>query len=403
LKNLIFFGLFFGLLYSTTNFAADLNPVKSQYPQKLQSLRQLKGLKFPNTISEGTEPVASSVWAPQDPYSLGGFNELIPYITAAPDQEEANSCLYMSLTGIAEFWLMRSQNNTRFDMDGDFDLSERWWMNQSVYTDNLKRVNNAYTDTIYLFNEEKSAFNRDYRFTKGWYKETKDDDIVKAKPGAPGAKYDAVYNWFDDTDKVKKRDLITLPKFYRDVIYKDSEENPWNIGEAPANIVEKIKESLVKYKSPVHVIYNHQGYWHAVVILGFDDNMNSNNCPFVKESQDSFQEEADKSRLRAQQAKSESEKQDHLKRARKFDRYKRELTTSFNKNGGCKPEGVFYVRDSQYSDPTEPMYHYDLNNPSADTHLSKRIIFREYAWAQNMINHATSISIYPYKGVTKAK
>src|SRR4051812_43128067 len=33
---------------------------------------------------------------------LGGFNELIPYVLASPDQEDAGSCLYMAITGLAE-------------------------------------------------------------------------------------------------------------------------------------------------------------------------------------------------------------------------------------------------------------------------------------------------------------
>ncbi|GIL17355.1 MAG: hypothetical protein BroJett040_11060 [Oligoflexia bacterium] len=345
------------------------------------------GQKYPNSAAEGSNPVSSRAMAPVDPYQLGGFNELIPYVTASPDQEEAGTCLFMSLTGAVEWWLHRIYNQT-FVPEGNLDLSERWWVNLSTYDKHTENINNWNTDGIYLFNSTAAVLNRDYRFTKGWYVEGK-DEFEPAAPNTPGAIYDAGYNWIDDSAKVRGH-FVRLPTFSRRVIYADPDENPWEIGKAPSTIVERVKQALVEEKSPVQVIYNHQGYWHSVIVLGFDDEAPTYNCPFIHESFDVFQKEEKDARDKAEKTKSPRERDHLLSRANKMRLYNNKLKRAFEKTG-CASTGVFYVRDSQYSDPTEPIYHYDFSNPQADRPYSKRIILREYEWLKTLSNHAMVI------------
>jgi hypothetical protein len=375
--------------FAISTFVFILLLVSGSSAQSAVQLKVVYGKKFPNTPEEGLRPVASKAFAPVNPAHLMGFNELVPYVTPSPDQDEAGTCLFMSLTGVSEWWMMRLGNSKNFVQDGPFDLSERWWVNQSIWSGNLKRIKNWSTDGIYLFNAQPAALNRQYRFTKGWYME-EDDELIKVPPHTPGAKYDTGFNWIDDSDRISAG--IRLPKFNRRVIYADLKENPWEIGQAPKDIVERVKEALVKEKSPVQVVYNHEGFWHSVYVIGFDDTMSSQNCPFLKESFESYSSEARKAQAEADKTNDPKEKDRLLKRVRRFAGMGAKLNSAMQRGGGCHPNGMFYVRDSQYSDPSEPIYHYDLSNPSADKPYSKRIILREFDWLRYMANHVTVIT-----------
>lgn len=343
-------------------------------------LKQVRGVKYPNSPDEGTTPVVSTALAPVRIQDLRGFNELLPFLTPSPDQEDVNSCMLMSLTGVVEWWAHRANNVTRFVQNGPLDISERWWMNLSNQDRFTNDINYWFTDAIYLFNKAQSASNREYPFRKGWYVET-EDDIVPARQNQQGAKYGGRYNWIDETDRVRGP-FIKAPTLGRKILAKNNDENPWAIGTAPEDIVERVIESFQKYKSPIQVIYNHEGFWHSVFLIGYDADMSSMGCPFTKESAEYYQKEADRSQAAGDR-----------KRAAKFLRYKRELLEALRRGGGCNPKGMFYVRDSQYSDPSEEIYVYDPTNPQANKPYSKRVVLREFDWIRTMANHV--MVIYP--------
>lgn len=368
-----FYAFVFLILISVVSTASVL---------KSPQLLQVQGVKYPNSVAEGYQPVYSTALAPRYISDLGGFNELLPYVTPSPDQEDANSCMLMSLTGAVEWWLHRLTQTTNFTQNGPLDLSERWWMNLSNYANVTENAGYWFTDAIYIFNEANAALNRNYPFAKGWYHET-EDDIVPATSTTPGAQYGARYNWIDDIENVKGP-FIELPPMGRKVLFRNREKNPWAIGTAPENIVQKVIEAFQKYKSPIQVIYNHEGYWHAVYVIGYDEEMSSQGCPFTTESMNFYQLEVDKSYAEGDRG-----------RAKKFLRYKKELYEALQRGGGCQPKGMFYVRDSQYSDPSEPIYVYDPLNPKANKPYSKRIVLREFDWIRTMANHVTVI--YPAK------
>lgn len=343
-------------------------------------LQKVRGIKFPNTFEEGVDPVISTGIAPVYWQDLRGFNELLPFVTPSPDQEDVNSCMLMSLTGVVEWWVHRANQTPRFVQNGPLDISERWWMNLSNNNDYTEDINYWFTDAIYLFNTADSALNRNYPFRKGWFVET-EDDIFPARPGAQNAEYGGRYNWIDETESVQGP-FVKAPTLGRKILFRSPDKNPWAIGQAPVDIAEKMIESFQKYKSPIQVIYNHEGYWHSVFVIGYDENMSSMNCPFTSESAQFYQKESDRALAKGDK-----------KRAAKFLRYKRELLNSLAKVGGCNSKGMFYVRDSQYSDPSEEMYIYDPTNPQANKPYSKRIVLREFDWVRTMANHV--MVIYP--------
>ena len=289
---------------------------------------------------------------------------LIPYTLPSPNQDEAGTCLFMATTGAAEILLNRLNKQTYQPelMDGRTDLSERFLMNAS----SRHSLTNWRTDTVELYNREGGALlNQTYRYTKGWFK-YRNQRTVAAKPGDANAEYGTQFNWVDHYSKSLQKQLVPMPTLSRRLLFVDPDHNQWNVGIMNDRVVDKIKDTLSSRKEPVILIYNHHGYWHAVVIVGYDDEAPSNGCPFV----DTFVSTMENENPEAAQK---------VKKAMK-------------RQGGCDSRGVFYVRDSIYTGTTEPQYDYDLGQRGDERPYSKRLITLSYSWAKYLGNHAFAIS-----------
>ena len=370
----------------------------------------LLGHKFPNSRKEGQTPVAS-VALTADEKSLGGYTELLEYSLPAPDQEDAGTCYYMSLTGIMEWWLAKLNPQLDRSSDGPLDLSERFSLNLAFATEDADAgVDEFQTDGIYFFNHKPFAvLNRDYRFTKGWFTEDKNGNIHKATKDIKGAEYGTSYNWVDETKQLKKGQFIQLPKFTRNIIFRAYGGDLWSVGKAPEDIVEKVKKALVENKAPVQVIYNHMGYWHTVNVLGFDDNRSTEGCQFVEENRQFFKgmksppDTYIPGPLRSvnsddppkyTEPPTDTTIDPHLKEKNKT--LSANLEKAYKAGGGCNPNGVFYVRDSQYPDPEAADYIYNPEQyPNDKKPYNRRIILREYAWLKYLGNHAVQILATP--------
>lgn len=353
-------------------------------------LSEVEGLKFPNSAAEGTEAVRVTALASQPGQPLAGFTELLPFALRSPDQLEAGSCLYMSLTGIAEWWLARLHPELPRTPDGPIDLSERYMMNIAGLNEDSNGVANWKTDSIFLYNKAGGGMrNVDYRFTKGWYVRDASGTPVAANRNTQGALYDTNYNWVDEIPS--KAQLVPLPKFSRTVLFADPASNQWDTGVMPDDIVSRIKAALRTNKAPVQVIYNHFGYWHSTVILGYDDEGDNQNCHFVNRFLTYMSSTAASLRTQAAATQDPIQRATLLKKAAKdqagFDGAQR----AFTQGGGCH-KGVFYVRDSIYSDPTGPIYDYDPSNRAADAPYVKSTVMLEYDWVHTMANHVNQIS-----------
>lgn len=328
------------------------------------------GVKFPNEASEGILPIVTSVLSARSAEKKG-FTELLPYVFRAPNQDEAGSCLFMSLTGIAEWWSARLHPRASRAADGPLDLSERFLMNFAGSAGVQNDIKNWKTDSIYLFNKAGGALrNRDYRYTKGWFKKERSGRHVKADAQAPGAEYGTAYNWIDERAALPASvELKRLPTFRRTVLFADPASDQWNTGVMPANIVDKIKTALQKNKAPVQIIYNHFGYWHSTMIVGFSDETDNQNCRFVHDFLDYTR-------------KNSSAKSQELYR---------KTQAAYERGGGCHPKGVFYVRDSIYADPDGPVYDYDPDASGDEAPYTKELVLLEYDWVLYMANHAMQI------------
>ena len=258
---------------------------------------------------------------------------------------------------------------------------------------NQEKVENWRTDNIQRLNKySKMILNEHYPFTKSYYKKIKGKRVATTKEN-PQAKYGTRYNWIDQTTKREESKLFNIPKFDREVIFSDIERNQWNVAIAPLDIAQRIKNALVQNQSPVLVIYNHKGFWHANYIYGFNDNIN-HNCPYVRSFPVRMKEKARRFEELAYKTDSEKRKNSLLRKAQKYRGKALKVEERFKKIG-CSNKGAFYVRDSIYPDEQMPLYTYATQDNQDDQHLNSALILREYEWTTTTLNHA--IQIFPTK------
>ena len=328
---------------------------------------------------------------------LGGFNELVPYVLASPDQEDAGSCLYMAITGIAEWWLARLNHDVAPTADGPLDLSERYIMNVAGMEEDDTHLPNWRTDSIYLFNQNgnKSLLNTSYRYTKGWFLgDEYSDHLTVATEQTAGAQYGTLFNWIDQRPQ-NPQGVVKLPTFARDVLFADKDNNEWNVGVAPDDIAEQVKARLRTQKAPVLVVYNQNSYWHAVSIVGYNDEMDNGNCDYTQHFRQRISDRAAELDKEAAAATDPTVKSAYEIRAKRAHEAKDKIELAYATKGGCSSsKGVFYIRDSIYPyDASGPVYTYDPTRPEGKGPYAKKIVFKEYDWLRYFANHISVV--YP--------
>ena len=363
--------IIFIFLISLNAFSADyISGVKSEFDLELQRVYQSD----------------SKALIPDQQALKGGYNSLVSYVKPAPDQEDAGSCLFMSHTGAVEVLLNQLRGPRK-----SYDLSERFFMNLQKEGVADEQVVNWRTDTIYRLNKLGYTYkNKDYRFTKGWYK-TVDERRVVAQENEESADYGVKFNWISLYKNLTAR-KVRLPKFSREVLYADPDENQWNILSAPKNIVNELKDAIKKNNAPAVVIYNHTGFWHAVTVVGFNDKASSDNCYTVRRYPGQMYERAAEIDEEAS-VETDAERAAKLRRKAKKFRQRGDSIAKAHKERGCRGKGVFYVRDSIYPDENMPLYDYDFSTSGEEEFLNAPIILRDYEWLELLANHVVLITV----------
>jgi hypothetical protein len=281
-------------------------------------------------------------WAAQN-------TELLDVVLASPNQYDAGSCLFMATTGAAEILLGQHVPIEQVQYLGDTDLSERFLMNASDYVPAVE-TQWFFTDLVYAYNVlGGSMLDRDYPMATA----------------VDGSYLTVYYSWTNDLPDDWEELLAPVPPIERTTIFADpakSTSSQWNVALMDDRHVERIKYELRTRKAPVIVVYNHYLYWHANMIVGYDDTVDTDGCPMVESSLDYFEDEGATGYV--------TKIEDHMA----------EL-------GGCTSQGVFYVRDSIYEgDADEPTYHYGGPYPY-DAPYSERIVELDYNWIKYLANH----------------
>jgi hypothetical protein len=232
---------------------------------------------------------------------------------------------------------------------GDTDLSERFLMNASEYVPTVQTAW-FFTDLVYAYNVlGGSMLDRDYPMATA----------------VDGAYLSVAYSWTNDLPDDWEELLVETPPFERTTIFADplkDDDSQWNVALMDDRHVDRIKYELRMHEAPVIVVYNHYLYWHATMIVGYDDTVETDGCPMVESSVDYFLSEG-------------------------ADSYADKITAHMEELGGCTSQGVFYVRDSIYDGDAEgPIYHYGGPSPY-DAPYSERIIELDYNWVKFLANH----------------
>lgn len=360
------------------------------------SAQIITGTKLANDQSgfeKDLSPITTKALLPDATDFAGGMNHFLPYMMPTPDQENAGSCLFMSHTAATEVLVNRER-----DLNGlqNIDLSERYFMNLSKAGIGNDIIADWKTDTIYRLNKTGRMYtNENFPYMKGWYKAGPNGLRIFADENDQDAFYGVRANWVLALDQLKKKPSIKLPKYERKVLFQDPKKNRWNVATAPNDIVSKVKKALHKKTGPVVVIYNHTGFWHAVMVAGYNDTVTNHGCPFVSEFPNRMRNRADQIRDEANQQKDPAKRKKLLSKARLFEKRANQAEDSFTKAGGCSERGVFYVRDSIYPTETMPLYDYDPKRSGEEKHLNSPVILREYDWLRHLSNHV--IHIFPAK------
>ena len=291
---------------------------------------------------------------------------LVEYVLASPNQLDAGSCLFMTTAGAMEVLIHQHTDLSEVEYNGDTDLSERFLM--AAYQDvPSSQMQWWLTDIAYTYNHfSGSMLNRDYPFTAGYVRETSSGSVVPCDAGDEGAYMSCSYNWFDERPSGWEEQLVATPEVERTIAFADpdrSSNSQWNVALMDDEDVEKIKYMLRTRQAPIVVIYNHYLYWHADIIVGYDDTVSTNGCPMVEESMNHFAREG-------------------------AGAYNRKIEAHMDAIGDCTSQGVFYVRDSIYEGGAEAL-NYDYGQFTEK--YSERIVERTYNWVKYLSNHAYAI------------
>ncbi len=289
-------------------------------------------------------------------------SELLP----SPNQFDAGSCLFMATTGAVEILLNQHVDGAP-SSEGDTDLSERWLLN--AYMD-VPIFAYFITDLFATFNHFTQALpNTDFRFTADYVVEDAEGNIERVPAGTEDSFLSCRVNWLYELDEAWQDTAVDVPEVGRTLVFVDpdlDDNSIWNVGIMDGDVVERIKHELVTKNAPVLLVYNHYLYWHATLIVGYDDEADAGDCPFVRDAIDYYREQG-------------------------ADAYATKIEAAMTAQGGCSTTGVFYVRDSIYTGgASEADYTYNTD-PAVVDKYSKTVVTHEYDWARYLGNHAYTL------------
>lgn len=302
----------------------------------------------------------------EDEYGIVN-EELLPYVLASPNQYDAGSCLFMATTGSMEILMGQQVDEDDIGYWGETDLSERYLMNASDYVGN-DVIDWVLSDLIYAYEDlGGSMLDRDYPFQAGYIKDGV-YGVTEATPNESGAYFSCYYSWLNHLPDDWEDMLVDTPAAERTVVFIDPDKDSnsqWAVALGDEEIIEQIKYELRTKNAPVMVVYNHFLYWHADIIVGYDDTVEYG-CPMVNQSIQYFNNNGGSS-------------------------YANQIEAHMEDEGGCREKGIFYVRDSIYDGgDDEPMYEYS-EQYGFEEKYSQRIIQRSYDWVKYLGNHAYTV------------
>lgn len=179
------------------------------------------------------------------------YNELLIYVQPAPDQGETNTCLFMASTGAMELLLNKRDKIKNPKAGGANDLTESFLIWQSNYVDRKNPSHHFIEEVVKKFNYGEAIHHKDWPY-KAYNSDGTDNMTVWNR-----------HPLFDELERMK------VPAVKTELLF--SRGKKWATNVLVPGDIQDIKKALVKHRSPVIVNYNDDGYWHVILIVGYDD------------------------------------------------------------------------------------------------------------------------------------
>jgi hypothetical protein len=176
------------------------------------------------------------------------YTELNDYVVTAPNQGQVNTCLFMAATGAMEILLNKKLGIRNPEMNGPTDISERYTISEKF----SGRGGSWFEEAFLKFNSGEAVLNRDMPF------ESFDNEG------------EINYSVWNRPSNFYSAPRVALPAV--ETIYLFSHDK-YSKGVLKQEHLKHVKESLVKYQSPILSVGNDEDYWHVTVIVGYDDDL----------------------------------------------------------------------------------------------------------------------------------
>ncbi len=204
------------------------------------AMKLLLVLMLLSTVSHATVELPSS------------YKELLDFVQPAPFQAETNTCLFIASTGAMELLMNKRDGLKNPQVNGKNDLSESFLIWQKNFYDNRYPVYHFIQQPVMNFNYGEAILNRDWPFV--------------------GENSDGTTNY---TVWNKHPEYYTLPRVKTPLVkttHLFTRGKKWATRVILPEDITTIKQALVKNHAPVIINYVDDGYWHVVLIVGYDDN-----------------------------------------------------------------------------------------------------------------------------------
>jgi hypothetical protein len=176
------------------------------------------------------------------------YTDLLDYVQPAPDQGKTGTCLYVASTGAMELIANKLHDIRNPQVFGPYDLSEPFLINAPKKTPPGKSFFEA---PVYKFNQGRAVSAQEWLFL-AWH----DGEINRSA--------------WDNQDSSRMTN-IELPKI--ETIKLFDMESRYATEVLTIKHVKQVKEALIKYNSPILINYKDNKYWHVILIVGYDDDL----------------------------------------------------------------------------------------------------------------------------------
>lgn len=179
------------------------------------------------------------------------YVELVPYVQAAPDQGETNTCWFVASTGAMELLLNRRDGIKNPKAGSKNDLSESFIIFQNDFYD--ESIESFVQDIFMRFNYHEAVH------ISKWPFKAKDKD---------GNDIDEVWWKHQNYNELPR---LKTPSVKTHLVFDKSYGNRWTTEVLEEKDLLEMKKAMYTKRSPLIVNYNDDYYWHVVLIVGYDD------------------------------------------------------------------------------------------------------------------------------------